>query len=382
MRYRKLGNTGLEASEIGFGAEWLVQRPYEDAEELIRHCEKNGINFLDCWMSEPNVRSNLGKAIENTRDKWIIQGHIGATWQNNQYTRTREMDKVKEAFEDFMERFQIDILDFGMIHYVDELDEYEQIMNGEFIEYVRELKNSGRIAHIGLSTHNPDVGILAAKNPEIELLMFSINPAYDMFPATEKIEEYNDEKSYDSELSRMDPIRAELYQLCEDTNTALTIMKGYAGGRLLSEESSPFGVALTPVQCIHYALSQPGASSIFVGVNNIKELDDALEYENATDAEKDYVETLASATKHVYEGQCCYCGHCAPCTSEIDIAMVNKLYDLARIHDSVPDSVQEHYNNLKYNANDCIACGDCEPRCPFNVRIVDNMLDAQDLFGF
>ncbi|MEE1134017.1 MAG: aldo/keto reductase [Methanobrevibacter sp.] len=382
MEYRKLGNTGIEVSEIAFGAEFLVERPYEDTEELIRACEANGINFVDCWMSEPDVRSHLGKAIKPNRENWVIQGHIGSTWQNNQYVRTRDMDKVIPAFEDFMERFQIDTLDFGMIHYVDLIEDYENIMNGPFMEYVRKLKDEGTIEHIGLSTHNPDVGMLAAQNPEIELLMFSINPAYDMFGAMEDIEEYRKEDAYDESLFGLNPQRAEIYELCEKNGTAITVMKAFAGGNLLSDETSPFGVALTPIQCIHYCLEQKGVSSVFAGVKTVQELEESLKYCSATDAEKDYAETLKNAPKHSFEGQCTYCGHCQPCTSQIDIAMVNKLYDLAKNKDEVPASIQEHYNNLKFNATDCIACGDCEPRCPFNVYIVDVMLDAQDLFGF
>ena len=382
MKYRDLGDTGIKVSEIAFGAEFLVERPYEDTEDLIKACEANGINFVDCWMSEPDVRSHLGKAIKGNRENWIIQGHIGSTWQNNQYVRTREMDKVIPAFEDFMERFQIDTLDFGMIHYVDQLDDYNEIMNGPFIEYVRKLKEEGTIEHIGLSTHNPDIGLLAAQNPEIELLMFSINPAYDMFGSMGDIEEYRKEDAYDGQMFGLNPQRAELYETCANNGTALTVMKGFAGGNLLDSETSPFGVALTPVQCIHYCLEQKGVSSIFVGVKTVDELEESLKYCDATESEKEYVETLKNAPKHSFEGQCTYCGHCAPCASEIDIAMVNKLFDLAKNRDEVPASVMEHYNNLKYNATDCIACGDCEPRCPFNVHIVDVMLDAQDLFGF
>ena len=382
MEYRKLGNTGIEVSEIAFGAEFLVERPYEDTKALIDACEEHGINFVDCWMSEPDVRSHLGRAIKPNRKNWVIQGHIGSTWQNNQYVRTREMDKVIPAFEDFMERFQMDTLDFGMIHYVDQLDDYNEIMEGPFIDYVRKLKSDGTIKHIGLSTHNPDIGLLAAENPEIELLMFSINPAFDMFGTMEDIEEYRKEDAYDREFSSLNPKRAELYELCEKNGTALTVMKGFAGGNLLSDETSPFGVALTPVQCIHYCLEQKGVSSIFVGVKTVAELEESLKYCNASDDEKDYAEVLKNAPKHSFEGQCTYCGHCQPCASEIDIAMVNKLFDLAKNHDEVPASVQEHYNNLKFNATDCIACGDCELRCPFNVHIVDVMLDAQDLFGF
>ena len=382
MRYRKLGNTGIEVSEIAFGAEFLVERPYEDTEELIKACEDAGINFVDCWMSEPDVRSHLGRAIKDNRENWVIQGHIGATWQNNQYVRTREMEYVIPAFEDFMERFQIDTLDFGMIHYVDQIEDYNGIMEGPFMEYVRKLKSEGTIAHIGLSTHNPDVGLLAVKNPEIELLMFSINPAFDMFDSMDDIEEYRREEAYDRDFSSLNPKRSELYELCESTGTALTVMKGFAGGNLLSDETSPFGIAMTPVQCIHYALEQKGVSSIFVGVKTPDELQESLKYCSATESEKDYAEVLKNAPKHSFKGQCTYCGHCQPCSSGIDIAMVNKLFDLAKNHDEVPAGVKEHYRNLKYNATDCIACGECEPRCPFEVLIVDVMLDAQDLFGF
>ena len=380
MKYRKLGNTGLEVSEVAFGAEFLVERPYEDAEELIRICEANGINFLDCWMSEPGVRSNLGQAIKDTRERWIIQGHIGSTWQNEQYVRTREMDKVIPAFEDFMERFQIDRLDFGMIHYVDEMADYEEIMNGEFIEYVRKLKRDGTIDHIGLSTHNPEIGRLAALNPEIELLMFSINPAFDMFEPTDNIEDYQNNEMYNDEMEGLHPQRAELYSLCKETGTALTVMKGFAGGNLLSAETSPFGIALSPIQCIHYALSQEGVCSIFVGVKNPDELMEAIGYSVATEEEKDFRKVLRNAPNHSFEGQCTYCGHCQPCTAEINIAMVNKLYDLAKNQEKVPDSIREHYNNLSYNASDCTGCEECEARCPFNVKIADVMMKAQELF--
>lgn len=380
MKYNVLGKTGLKVSEIAFGSEWCVDKSFSDVEEMVRYCENEGINFLDCWMSEPVVRTNLGRAIKNTRDKWIIQGHIGATWQDNQYVRTREIGKVKEAFDDFMNRFQIETLDFGMIHYVDELKDYEEIMNGEFIEYVRDLKDRGIIKHIGLSTHNTDIAFLAADNPEIELLMFSINPAYDMFSSTKVLEDYRDDEEYDG-LAGLDSRRAELYQFCEDNGTPITVMKGYASGKLFSDDESPFGAALTPVQCIHYALSQKGVKSIFVGVENTRELAEAIAYENASEDEKEYYDILVNAPMHSFDGKCMYCGHCAPCTSGIDIAMTIKLFDLASIHDEIPAGVREHYNNLTYNASDCIACGECEDRCPFNVKIVDVMLDAQDLFN-
>ena len=99
MNYRRLGKTNLMVSEIGLGAEWLERCNEEECIELVKYCEEKGINILDCWMSEPNVRSNLGKAIKNNRNHWIIQGHIGSTWQNNQYVRSRDLSEVKKAFD-------------------------------------------------------------------------------------------------------------------------------------------------------------------------------------------------------------------------------------------------------------------------------------------
>lgn len=380
MKYRELGRTGLKASEISFGAEWLEGKTTEEARDLISFCESEGINLIDVWMSEPKVRSDIGLAIKDTREKWIIQGHIGPTWQNNQYVKTREMDKVVEAFEDQMTRLGTDYLDFGMIHYVDDIEEFKQIMAGEFFEYAQKLKNEGTIRHIGLSTHNTDVALLATEYEEIELIMFSINPAFDMLPGMD-IAEIREEGRFESEFAGIDPKRANFYQICEEKNIAITVMKGFFSGLLFKDETSPFGVALSPIQCIDYALSQKGVASILVGCENVEQMEDCLRYETASTEEKDYASILVGAPLHSYEGQCTYCGHCAPCSSEIDVGMVHKYYDLAKMHDEIPESIRAHYNDLTANAEDCIGCGDCEDRCPFNVKIVENMTKINKFFG-
>ncbi len=379
MRYRDLGKTGLKVSEIGLGAEWLERHNEAEVREVIRCCEDYGINLLDCWMSEPNVRSNIGKALEGHRDRWIIQGHFGSTWQNGQYVRTREMDKVREAFADLLTRLRTDYIDLGMIHFVDEEVEFHQVMAGEFVEYVREQKEKGVIRHIGMSTHNPRVAKLAALSGVVEMILFSINPAFDLLPASEDLNDYFAE-SYEEGLRGIDPERAELYKICEQRGVGITVMKGYGGGRLFSEKTSPFGVALTPVQCIHYALTRPGVASILTGCDTPDHVKAAAAYETATEEMKDYATVLAGAPRHAYSGQCTYCGHCAPCPSGIDIAMVNKLYDLAVMQTEVPPAVRAHYEGLGANAGDCIACHGCETRCPFKVPVAERMEKAKALF--
>lgn len=379
MKYRKLGTTGLEVSEIGLGAEWLERHNEKEVKEIIDCCESYGINILDCWMSEPNVRTNIGKAIRGKRERWIIQGHIGSTWQNGQYVRTRDLAKVEEAFSDLLTRLGTDYIDLGMIHFVDEETEFHKIMEGEFLAYVKEKKKQGIIHHIGMSTHNPKVAKLAALSGVVEMILFSINPAFDLLPASEDLNTYFAD-SYAEDLNGIDPERAELYQVCEQHGIGITVMKGYAGGRLFSPQTSPFGVALTPVQCIHYALTRPGVASILAGYDSTEHVAQAVAYETATSKEKDYASVLAHAPHHAYTGQCTYCGHCAPCPAGIDVAMVNKLYDLATMQEEVPSTIKAHYESLSAGAKDCIACGGCEVICPFDVPVVERMKRATVLF--
>ena len=380
MKYRALGSTGLLVSEIGLGGEWLERHNTQEVQAVMDCCREQGINILDCWMSEPRVRSNIGAALKGCRDHWMIQGHIGSTWQNGQYVRSRDLGKVQEAFEDLLHRMGTDYIDLGMIHFVDELSEWNQIVNGEFIEYVHSLKKAGTIRHIGLSTHNPAVAKQAVLSGQIEMLLFSVNPAFDMMPPSEDLNDYFAEH-VDENLSGIAPERAELYQLCEQKGVGMTVMKGYAGGRLFSAETSPFGIALSPVQCLHYALTRPGVASVMVGCDTPEHVMAAVAYETATEEEKDYASVLAKAPHHAYAGQCTYCGHCAPCPVHIDIAMVNKLYDLATMQPEVPATVRAHYESLEQNAEDCIACGGCETRCPFGVPVIERMEKAKKIFG-
>lgn len=380
MRYRELGNTGLRVSEIGLGGEWLERHNAEEVRAVIKCCEKNGINILDCWMSEPTVRSNIGSALEGNRENWLIQGHIGSTWQDGQYVRTRKLPQVREAFGDLLERMKTEYIDLGMIHFVDEAAEFETLIHGEFMEYVRDLKKKGIIRHIGMSTHNPAVAKLAALSGEVEMMLFSVNPAFDLMPPTEDMEQYFVDQ-YDEKLGGIAPERAELYRICEQRGIGLTVMKGYAGGRLFSEKTSPFGVALTPVQCLHYALTRPAVASVMVGCDTPKQVEEAVGYETAGAEEKDYASVLAHAPHHAFSGQCTYCGHCAPCPAQIDIAMVHKLYDLAVMQEEIPATVRAHYQGLSARAEDCLGCGGCEERCPFGVKVTERMEKAAKLFS-
>lgn len=382
MNFRRLGKTNLMVSEIGFGGEWLERHEVQESVELIKYAGSKGVNIIDCWMPDPKSRDIIGEAIKGCRDKWYIQGHLGSTWQDGQYVRSRELKFVKSTFEDLLKRLNTDYIDLGMIHFVDSMEEWNSIQTSDYMDYINELKNNGTIRHIGISSHNPMVAQAAAKSGFIEMILFSINPAFDMVPANDEFDfnvMFADE--YDKSLKGIVPERAELYRLCHENDVGITVMKPYAGGRLFDKERTPFGVTLTPVQCIHYALTRPAVASVLCGYDTKEQVDAAVYYENATDDEKDYGSVLSGAPLHSYRGQCTYCGHCKPCVMNLDIAMINKYYDLASMQPSVPATLKEHYLSLDHKASECLGCGACEARCPFGVKISERMVKAAELFG-
>ncbi len=378
MQYRELGKTGLKVSEIGFGAEWM-KGTKEETRAIMEHARERGVNILDCWMCDPHIRENLGYGMAGHTDEWIVQGHFGSCWVDGQYKRSRDLSVVIPAFEDELRLLGVDHFEVGMFHYVDSLDEFDQNLNGPFFKYMVERKESGTIGHIGLSTHNPRVAQAAVESGAIEMIMFSVNPAFDTMPPVDDIEVLMGDLSQGGD--GINPERRDLYASCEQAGVGITVMKPFAGGRLLSEEKSPFGVALTPTQCIHYCLTRPAVASVLTGWKTIGEVDASLAYEEPTAVERDYASVLAGAKAHSYYGQCTYCGHCQPCKVGIDIATVNKFADLALMQDEVPDSVREHYRALERNASDCIGCRACEPNCPFGVPIAERMKQTASLFG-
>lgn len=109
---------------------------------------------------------------------------------------------------------------------------------------------------------------------------------------------------------------------------------------------------------------------------------EALAYEDASMVEKDFANVLANIPKHSFEGNCVYCGHCAPCVKGINIADVNKFADLCVAQGEVPETVREHYEVLAHHASECIECGVCIKNCPFNVKIIEKMKAAVAIFGY
>jgi predicted aldo/keto reductase-like oxidoreductase len=121
--------------------------------------------------------------------------------------------------------------------------------------------------------------------------------------------------------------------------------------------------------------------SALLGCSTAEHVSEAVSYLNANEEERNY-SSLIQEFQGSMKGNCVYCSHCLPCPSEIDIANVNKFLDIAALDEkNIPPSTASHYRQLKHHASECAACGSCEERCPFSVKIIQNMKKAAAMFG-
>ena len=379
MEYRELGNTGLKTSIIGLGCEHLGGKPYDQIKETIEVAMEGGVNIVDVFMPGRKVRKAIAKALGNKRKNVIIQGHVGSTDVNQQYDVSRDLPTVQKYFEELLRIFGGHI-ELGMMFFIDTDDDYQSVFETGFADYVQRLKQQGDIGHIGFSSHNPKTAIKVIETGLPEMLMFSINPAFDMLPVDEYVFDHIENDFGKTLFKGIDPERAALYTLCDRRRIGITAMKPLGAGKLIATEHTPFTIPLTVGQCIHYALSRPGVSSAMTGCKNSAEMNVALSYLKLTHTEKDYSKIL-STMRNDFKGSCVYCSHCQPCPSGIDIAAVNKYLDIAKLDpNEIPPSIKSHYRSLANKADSCTQCGHCENRCPFGVPVINNMEEADKVF--
>jgi predicted aldo/keto reductase-like oxidoreductase len=382
MLYRTIGKTGISASVIGLGCEHLSGKPFSLVDEVLGTALDQGVNIIDCFMPGAEVRRNIGRVIRGRRDKVLIQGHIGSTDIHEQNDVSRDPAVCKQYFESLLADMGTDYIDFGMFFFVDTPADFSQVFESELLEYGRDLKRRGIVRALGASCHNSATARRIVETGEVDLIMFSVNPAFDMTPAESDIYELLDDAKLKQNFKlRIEPSRAALYRLCAEREVGITVMKTFCAGKLLSAEMSPFAGPMSAGQCIHYALTRPAVVSVLAGCKNRAEVLEAVGYLNLSDPERDY-SALIENYQGDFRGNCMYCNHCLPCPSFIDVAAVTKYLDIAALQDApVPPAAARHYRALDKHGSDCVACGSCEGRCPFSVPVIKNMRRAVELFG-
>ena len=353
METRTLGRTGREVGVIGLGTEHLLA-DRKNMNALLDLAVSGGVNYIDLF-SDPSSGSlsdyieAIGPAVSRHRERLVLCIHWG-------FTHNEPINQCQLGFDQALERLGGDYAEIGMLTMVDS----ESMWNGwaqEAIERIRRYQHDGRVGFIGLSSHNADIARMAVESNLIDVLLFPVN-IY-QHPG--------------------DPARAALLDTCAKQKVGVVAMKPYHGGRLLRSEGRPTGI--TPVQCLHYVLSQPVAT-IVPGARNISEMSEALRYLHASDEEKQFA-SLHEDLKDRLRGQCVDCKHCLPCPQEIDIPLVINSLEYVEFYGGsriFAQSSWETYASLPVKASECIECEVCLERCPFEVDIIGKMHRAVVVF--
>ncbi|HIV68235.1 MAG TPA: aldo/keto reductase [Candidatus Butyricicoccus stercorigallinarum] len=363
MEYRIHPKTGDAISVIGIGSGPVSEAPEKEAVAALTYAQAHGVNFVDFATAGAESFRRAGLAFAPVRSEMLYQVHFGANYESGEYGWTTDLETVKRQVDWQLKQLNADYIDFGFIHCLDSAGDWAEYQENGVLDYLLDMKKRGVVRHIGLSSHAPELAQSVLDTGLVEQLMFSINPAYDY---------QHGEFARGSAGERM-----ALYRRCEAEGVGISVMKPYSGGQLLDARTSPFGKALTPVQCIQYALDKPGVLTVLPGVRNLSDVKQALAWLDAAPEERDY-SVLGTFTPRDVTGVCVYCNHCHPCPAGLNIAAINKYYDLAKIGDSM---AADHYAKLEKHASDCVGCGHCDRRCPFQVAQSGRMKEIAAYFG-
>ena len=383
MNYRVLGRTERKVSEIGMGTEHLLDKDERVVTATIKAALDGGVTYFDCHPGHDKKEGSiyyegyvkLGKAIHGVRDKLCLT-----------YLAPSDMSPAdtQPRYEDFLRSLGTDYIDVFIIQFCDRLEGFERASAADgLLDYAISLKAEGKIKYIGISTHSLAVAYKAIDNGAFDVIMYPVNPAFDVVTDEEQYKTDNLESLWDAahdftagDVTGARPRRS-LYNECERKGVAIVAMKPFAGGFIFNVEKD---AGFTPVNLIAYALAQNGVSVVAPGCTRPEEMEEILTYYFRGADARDYGAAVAKSRWSVMEN-CQYCNHCLPCTAGINIGLVNRLLDKTDYgtQSDISDA-RAQYIAMSAKASECVKCGDCVTRCPFKVKVIDRMQRAAEIF--
>ena len=334
MEYRILGKTGLRISRMGFGGIPIQKIDAEGTKKLICRLADAGINYIDTARGYTVSEEYLGYALEEIRDRFVLA--------------TKSMSRTREAMakdiDISLQNLRTDYIDLYQIHNPNAKDLEQVQAPGGALEALLEAKQAGKIGHIGVTLHAAELFAKAVELPWVETIIFPYN-------AVETQGE-------------------ELIAKCAEKNIGFVCMKPLAGGAIDDATTA-----------LRFVASNPNVTVVIPGMAAEEEIQQNMAaMADVTPLTDEELEKIRQIRQSLGTNFCRRCNYCAPCTAGISIPAVFMMEGYyTRYH--LQDWATGRYLAMGKTASDCVGCGVCETRCPYNLPIREMMKNAEKVFG-
>jgi predicted aldo/keto reductase-like oxidoreductase len=362
MQYTTLGRTGLKVSRLGFGAmrlpmtgegeEQLVDRSL--AIPMIHRAFEGGVNYIDSAVGYCNQDSQrvVGEALKGWRDKVVVS-------TKNHYYGEDEGEWWR-LLEQSLERLQVDCIDIYN-HHGNNWKAYTENVKPRVSKWMRKAKAQGLIKHICFSFHD--------NNEALKKLID---------------EDYADVITLQYNL--LDRQLEEGIAYAHEKDIGIVVMGPVGGGRL--GVSSPVlaefvpGVERVPELALRFVLANPNVSIALSGMSTMQQVEENIAV--AADTSELSADDLQAIDEHLEklkkmaELYCTGCRYCMPCPSGVEIAGIFGQYNLGKVY-GLWEPARKGYAALQRRdkaADQCTECGACEPKCPQNIKIIEQLKRA------
>jgi len=334
MEYISLGKTGLRVSRMGFGGIPIQRIDAAGTRVLMEKLLEAGVNYVDSARGYTVSEAYLGEALEGMRDRFVVA--------------TKSMARTKEAMEKDIEtslaNFRTDHIDLYQVHNPSLADLETVVGPGGALEALMEAKAQGKIRHIGLTAHMATVFERALDYDWVETVMFPYN-----------IVETQGEA---------------LMHRAAQQGVGFICMKPLAGGAI--EDAS---------LALRFIAANPDSGVIIPGMYEEKEIAQNLAaIEDASPLSEEELGKIDSIRKELGTQFCRRCNYCQPCPQGVGIAGIFVLEGYLRRY-GLGDWAKMRYEATPRKAGDCIGCGACETRCPYQLPIREMLKRCKEEFG-
>ena len=334
MEYRILGKSGLKISRLGFGGIPIQRIEAGDTKPLMRQLLDAGVNYIDTARGYTVSESYLGEALEGIREHFVLATKSMA----------RDKEGMARDIDISLANLKTDYIDLYQIHNPTPADIDKVIAPGGALEALMEAKAAGKIGHIGITLHTYPLFEKALEMDWVETIMFPYN-----------IVETQGE---------------DLIAKCTEKNIGFICMKPLAGGAIEDATLALRFIAAND----NVTVVIPGMAAPEEIAQNIAAVCDN---KPLSDDEKAAMEAVRQQLGTHF---CRRCNYCAPCTAGISIYSVF-LMDGYLTRYGLADWARMRYAGMEKTASDCVDCGVCETRCPYNLPIRQMMKEVAAKFG-